>query len=111
VLFVVYSKPGRIPRPLGRIFELPKDGGVETRQYNKFPCERRYPALQGGESHLRKNRNTGREEREKSEYVISFVFFVWSNRMFVVVRKFLCIYPVSQLVDIVFLMVNYHKME
>jgi hypothetical protein len=25
--------------------------GVETRQYNKFPCERRYPALQGGERH------------------------------------------------------------
>ncbi|MDR2181994.1 MAG: DUF3793 family protein [Treponema sp.] len=38
-----YSKPGRIPRPSGRIFEPAKNDGVET--------ERRYPALQGGEGH------------------------------------------------------------
>jgi hypothetical protein len=35
---------------LGRIFKPARDGGVETRQYNRtkgphFPCERRYPAL------------------------------------------------------------------
>jgi hypothetical protein len=57
---VLDSKPGRIPKnppfgggASGRIFKPANDGGVETRQCNKFPCERRYLALQGGERHYR----------------------------------------------------------